>query len=102
MIGGARRSALAEENEEKLIDLVLNEMKDIMEIGDQPDFAKVYTHRKGIPQYPPGHENRLQLIDEKVNKIKRLYITGNAYRGIGVNDCIENSYKLAERVVKEI
>ena len=102
MLGGARRSALAEENEEKLIDLVLNEMKDIMEIGDQPDFAKVYTHRKGIPQYPPGHENRLQLIDEKVNKIKRLYITGNAYRGIGVNDCIENSYKLAERVVKEI
>jgi oxygen-dependent protoporphyrinogen oxidase len=102
MLGGARRSALAEENEEKLIDLVLNEMKDIMEIGDQPDFAKVYTHRKGIPQYPPGHENRLQLIDEKVNKIKGLYITGNAYRGIGVNDCIENSYKLAERVVKEI
>jgi oxygen-dependent protoporphyrinogen oxidase len=102
MLGGARRSALAEENEEKLINLVMDELKDIMEISAQPDFAKVYTHRKGIPQYPTGHEERLKRIEDYVRKINRLYITGNAYRGIGVNDCIENSYKLAERMVKEI
>lgn len=102
MLGGARRSALAEENEEKLINLVMEELQDIMEISAQPDFARVYTHRKGIPQYPAGHENRLQLIDNIINKISKLYITGNAYHGIGVNDCIENSYKLAETIVKGI
>lgn len=102
MLGGARRSDLAEQNEDKLVGLVTDELKDIMGINVQPDFARVYTHKKGIPQYSLGHEKRLDAIDENINKFKGLYITGNAYRGIGVNDCIENSHKLAEKIVKKI
>jgi oxygen-dependent protoporphyrinogen oxidase len=82
--------------------LVIDELKVIMGIDVQPDFAKVYTHRKGIPQYSLGHEQRLGTIDKYISKFNKLYITGNAYRGIGVNDCIENSYKLAEKIVQDI
>jgi protoporphyrinogen/coproporphyrinogen III oxidase len=102
MLGGARRSELAEIGEEKLIDLVMGELKDIMEINTPPDFAKVYTHKKGIPQYFPGHENKIKVADDIVNRFKGFYLTGNAYRGIGVNDCIENSAKLAERMLQGI
>jgi len=102
MLGGARMSELARQDENKLIDLVMDELRDIMGINVRPDFAKVYTHAKGIPQYSVGHEKRLDTIDKIISKINRFYITGNAYRGIGVNDCIENSYKLAERIVQEI
>lgn len=102
MLGGVRRSDLALENEDKLINLVMGELKDIMGIDVQPDFARVYTHQKGIPQYSLGHQKILETIDNIISKFNGLYITGNAYRGIGVNDCIENSYKLAERIVKEI
>jgi protoporphyrinogen/coproporphyrinogen III oxidase len=102
MLGGARRSELAESGDEKLMDLVRGELKDIMEINAAPDFAKVYTHPKGIPQYFLGHESKLRVIDDIVNRFKGLYLTGNAYRGIGVNDCIENSAKLAERIVQGI
>jgi len=72
-----------------------------MDIQAQPDFAKVYTHEKGIPQYLLGHGKRLEVIDTIVSSHKGFYITGNSYRGIGVNDCIENSYKLAERILHE-
>jgi oxygen-dependent protoporphyrinogen oxidase len=102
MLGGARRSDLALERKENLINLVIDELKVIMGIDVQPDFAKVYTHRKGIPQYALGHEQRLGTIDKYISKFNKLYITGNAYRGIGVNDCIENSYKLAEKIVQDI
>ena len=102
MLGGVRRSELAEQDEQKQIQLVMDELKDIMGINVQPDFAKVYIHKKGIPQYFPGHEKRLDTINRTLDRFKRMYITGNAYRGIGVNDCIENSDKLAERVVQEI
>jgi len=102
MLGGVRMSELALQDENKLINLVMDELKDIMGLTVQPDFTKVYIHKKGIPQYSLGHEKKLETITGIYNKFKGFYITGNAYRGIGVNDCIENSYKLAERIVKEL
>lgn len=102
MLGGARRSNLALESEQKLIALVTGELKDIMGITVQPDFAKVYTHKRGIPQYFLGHDQKTDLIAGMCNKYKGFYVAGNAYGGIGVNDCIENSSKLAERILQEI
>lgn len=102
MIGGARKQELALMPEGRIIDLVTSELKDIMGIAVNPDFVKVYTHKRGIPQYLGGHGERLEMIDAVISKFKGFYITGNAYRGIGVNDCIDNSYKLAERIVQEI
>ena len=102
MLGGVKMSDLALQDENRLADVVMAELRDIMGITAQPDFVKVYTHKQGIPQYPLGHQQRLATIDKMTSNFKRLYITGNAYRGIGVNDCIENSYTLAERIVQEI
>jgi oxygen-dependent protoporphyrinogen oxidase len=102
MLGGARRSDLALESKNKLVDIVTGELRNIMDITAAPDFARVYTHEKGIPQYFLGHEQRVAEMEELCKNFKGFYITGNAYRGIGVNDCIENSYKLAERIVQEI
>jgi len=101
MVGGARMSDLAMEPDDVLVQIVLEELRDIMGVKAAPDFMRVYRHEKGIPQYFPGHEKRLESVFEKASKYKGFYLTGNAYRGIGVNDCIENSYNLAERVMKE-
>ena len=94
-------SDLAMESDEVLIKVVTSELHDIMRVRATPDFVKIYRHEKGIPQYAVGHEKRLGSIQEKSNNFKGFYLTGNAYQGIGVNDCIENSYKLAERIIKE-
>jgi oxygen-dependent protoporphyrinogen oxidase len=102
MLGGARRSDLALEHEDKLITLVMDELRGIMGISAQPDLAKVYTHRQGIPQYFLGHDQKTEQIEKISNNYKGFYVTGNAYRGIGVNDCIENSHKLAQRILQEI
>jgi oxygen-dependent protoporphyrinogen oxidase len=102
MLGGMRRSELSLQDEDKQVHLVMDELNHIMGIKVQPDFARVYIHKRGIPQYFPGHERKLDTIDGIVGRFKGLYLTGNAYRGIGVNDCIENSYKLAEKIVQEI
>jgi oxygen-dependent protoporphyrinogen oxidase len=101
MLGGVRKSDLAFQDEDKQINLVMGELKAIMDIDVQPDFAKIFVHKKGIPQYSLGHERRLEAIDESLRKFKRLYIAGNAYRGIGVNDCIENSQKMAGRIIND-
>ena len=102
MLGGVRNSELALKGAEVVTNVVMEELKDVMGVDAEPDFAKVYTHVKGIPQYSPGHGRRLAKIDEIAGRLQGLYITGNAYRGIGVNDCVENSYKLAEKIIDNI
>ncbi|MCX5719685.1 MAG: protoporphyrinogen oxidase [Nitrospirae bacterium] len=98
MMGGARASELAMQDENRLITMVMDELKSIMGIKVQPDFVKVYRHEKGIPQYSVGHLKRLETIEGIAGRHAGLYLTGNSYRGIGVNDCIENSYKLSEQI----
>lgn len=98
MVGGARASRLADAEESKIADTVLSELRDVAGIRAGPDFLRVYRHDKAIPQYTVGHSERARQAEELTEKFKGLYVTGNALRGIGVNDCIENSYKLAERI----
>ncbi len=102
MLGGARMSELAEQDEEKQINLVMDELNKIMNIKADPDLRKVFIHKKGIPQYFINHDSKLEKIDRILKNFKGFYITGNAFKGIGVNDCIENSSKLAERIIKDI
>ncbi len=100
MVGGARASALARESDPKLIASVRSEVADIMGIKADPDFVRIYRHEMAIPQYTVGHFDRMTEIDQILTKYRNLHITGNAYRGIGVNDCIENSWKLAEKIAE--
>lgn len=99
MVGGARMEELALQTDSKLKDMVIKEIKETMGIGVLPDFVKIYRHERSIPQYNIGHSKRLKAIEEMLLKHNDLYLTGNAYYGISVNDCIENSYKLAEKII---
>ncbi len=101
MVGGARASSIAMLEDGKLLDTVMAELGDIAGIRAEPDFVRLYRHEQAIPQYAVGHPGRLGALDEALNKHRGLYITGNALRGIGFNDCIENSYKLAIRILEE-
>lgn len=98
MVGGARASAMGMQTKGRLMDIVAEELSGIMGIKERPDFVRIYSHEKAIPQYNTGHQKKLRNIKDLLLKYKGLYITGNAYRGISVNDCIENSYMLATSI----
>jgi oxygen-dependent protoporphyrinogen oxidase len=100
MVGGMRRPELALMDRDKLIGIVQKELYDIMGIREEPDFVSYYFHEKAIPQYMRDHPRWLSSIETIRSRYRGLYITGNAYRGIGVNDCIENSYKLAQEILR--
>jgi oxygen-dependent protoporphyrinogen oxidase len=101
MIGGARASDLAMEQEPRLIEIIRKELADIIGITAEPDFVRIYRHEMAIPQYTVGHVERLKNIDAALGRHQGLFLTGNAYRGVSVNDCIENSAKLAEKIIEE-
>jgi protoporphyrinogen/coproporphyrinogen III oxidase len=98
MVGGARAEELALLDDEKLISLVRDELADIIGLNEEPDFLRIYRYEKAIPQYELGHYRKLEALDAASAAHKGFYLTGNAYRGVAVNDCIANSVKLAEEI----
>ena len=98
MIGGAQFPEMAECSPNQLQDIVLAELQAILGLRGDPTMAKVYQWPKAIPQYLVGHGSKLNAIEKSLASHAGLYLTGNAYRGIGMNDCIANAYQLADKI----
>jgi oxygen-dependent protoporphyrinogen oxidase len=98
MVGGARAPEMALLDDERLLGTVMGELAPILGIRSDPDLVRLFRWERAIPQYNLGHQERLRKLDEATTRHGGFYLTGNSYRGIGVNDCIENSYKLAEQI----
>jgi oxygen-dependent protoporphyrinogen oxidase len=99
MIGGARDPDVLEMDDPTLTALVLGEIAKTMGNPGSPSFARIFRHRCGIPQYTIGHAERLQCMDAHLVRHPGLFITGNAYLGIGVNDCARNAWPVARQVM---
>jgi oxygen-dependent protoporphyrinogen oxidase len=98
MIGGARDPDVLELDDQQLTLLVRQEIERIHGIEGSPGFVRVFRHRRAIPQYQIGHRRRLDRIQTRLSHHPGLVITGNAYLGIGVNDCVRNAWPAAEQV----
>ncbi len=88
MIGGARRPDLADLPDDTQVEMAMNELKDIMRVDSEPDFIKVFRHEQAIPQYKTGHAEKMEIIKERLKKMPGVFTAGNAYKGVGFNDCI--------------
>ncbi|MGO9380386.1 MAG: protoporphyrinogen oxidase [Dissulfurispiraceae bacterium] len=102
MVGGARAERLAMLDDEKLISTVRDELAAILGLTADPDFMRIFRWEKAIPQYLLGHYRKLETLDAASAKHKNFYLTGNAYRGVAVNDCIANSFNLAEVIINRV
>ncbi len=101
-VGGALQEDLAEQNEDTIKDMVLKELKDIMGISGNPLFCDVFQYKKGNAQYMVGHQKLVGSIYQELEKFPGLYLSGSAYEGTGVPDCILNGTKVAEKVLDYI
>jgi len=95
MVGGARNPDLARLADEQLIDLVRSDLSDILGLKAEPDFIRIFRHEKAIPQYVVGHADRLKSINQKLQHHPGLILTGNAFKGVSLNDCVVNAGKVA-------
>jgi len=100
MIGGAQSPELALLDDNKLVSAVFDELKPMLSIKTEPDMIRIYRWDKAIPQYVSGHGERLKTIDERLRSLPGLYLAGNSYRGVGMNDCIENGYRIAGTIME--
>ncbi|MEK7846804.1 MAG: protoporphyrinogen oxidase, partial [Nitrospinota bacterium] len=85
---------------EDMIKMVKGELKDIMGIDADPILARLYRWKKAMPQYTIGHDERLTILNRMLSKEHGLFLTGSAYRGIGISGCINDADLTADAVIK--
>ena len=95
-LGGARRPEVVAKDEDALAALAREELKAMTGLTATPELTEVVRWPRGIPQYTVGHLERLASMDERLKRWPGLHLTGNAYRGVGVNDCIRDATRLAD------
>ena len=101
MVGGARKPELALLPDDQLIDRVRSDLQDILGLDADPDFVRIFRHEKAIPQYVVGHAARLASIDECLQSHPGLVLTGNAFKGVSLNDCVVSAGKTAEALLPD-
>jgi len=99
MYGGAPDPEAMNLSDDALLDCMKRELHPLLQIQGKPSPVRIYRHPGGIPQYTLGHENRLRIIEEAEHAIPGLAVAGNAYRGIGLNDCVVSAHRATKKIL---
>ncbi|MFQ6059182.1 MAG: protoporphyrinogen oxidase [Anaerolineae bacterium] len=99
-IGGTRAEHLVELDDEAMVRMVQEELRAIMGVTAEPVLARVYRWEKASPQYEVGHLERVAALEAMCAPHPGLFLTGSAYRGVGIPDCIHDGALTAERVLR--
>jgi len=98
-VGGPGREELVELSDEELLALVRRELSEIMGLRARPVLTRIFRWRKGNPQYDVGHLDRVKEMYGLCATQPGLFITGSAFEGVGLPDCIRQARRTAERVL---
>lgn len=102
MCGGWHRGEMVEWDDERLLSAVRGELAAAMGLQAAPVFHEIVRWRQAIPQYHLGHLERVAGIEERTKRYPGLHLAGNAYRGVALNDCVEQAELMSERIAANL
>jgi oxygen-dependent protoporphyrinogen oxidase len=86
-------------SDEEIVGVVREELRQILSLQAEPQFARVYKWKSAMAQYGVGHLERLDRIERLRQSLPGLALAGNGYRGIGVPDCVRSGQQAAKHVL---
>ncbi len=101
MVGGGRQPELAGQPDTALVEMVRRELADLLGVEGAPEYVHIARHPKGIPEYPVGHHDTVRRLRSQLGGTG-LHLAGNAWDGIGVNDCVAAALPRARIILEEL
>jgi len=102
MMGGACFPEYIKLSDAEVESRVRSDLEKTMGIKTAPAFIRIFRHEKAIPQYIVGHGKRLEALSELLEKQPGLVLTGNSFRGIGLNDCVAAAHRGVEEALHSL
>ena len=101
-VGGAMQPELFALSDEEMVTLVRQELSDMLGVTGEPQFVHVARYERAMPQYHVGHLGRVERIEAGAATLPFLEIAGNAFRGVGLPDCVHSGEQAAERAMSGV
>jgi oxygen-dependent protoporphyrinogen oxidase len=92
-------SSLLDQDDAAIEAAVRADLRDLLGITTTPLFTTSSRHTQSMAQYNVGHLDRISAIESRLTRHAGLALAGNAYRGIGIPDCIRSGEQAAERLL---
>jgi len=97
-IGGARYPELASLPQDKLVEVVLADLRTLLGVRGKPTFVHTAFWPKAIPQYNVGYGKYRDLLNELEAKNPNLFFAGHYRDGVSLGDSMVSGVNIAERV----
>ena len=98
--GGSRSPQSMDLDDDALYAMVRRELDTLLGIRAEPLFQRIYRWRRSNPQYDVGHLERIAAIAAALPP--GIAVTGSAYRGVGIPDCVKQGQETAAQVAERI
>jgi oxygen-dependent protoporphyrinogen oxidase len=98
MCGGWHRAEVAGWDDARLLAAVRHDLHEAMGITADPVLHQITRWERAIPQYHLGHLDRVARIEQRAARHPGLFLGGNAYHGVALNDCTEEGERLAAAI----
>lgn len=97
-LGGTQDPRAMDLADEEVLTEIEADLAAALGIRGEAVFRHLTRWPHAIPQYPVGHLDRVDTIDEMLAPFPGLHLCGNWRGGISVADCVRNGEALAERI----
>lgn len=87
-------------SDDDLKTIARQELKDILGLDMEPQFACAFRWATGLPQYETGHLERAAEIESQLPKLPGLHLIGNSLYGVGIPDCVKSARIAVEKIAK--
>jgi oxygen-dependent protoporphyrinogen oxidase len=78
--------------------MVAGEQRALLGCPAAPEFSRVTRWERAIPQYAPGHLQRMERLARAEADLPGLFFCANYRGGISVGDCVKSAHAMAARV----
>lgn len=95
-VGGALQPDMFALDEERMVNAVRRDLRDLLGVEAPPLFAHVEKWPRSMAQYHLGHSARVARIRDLTGRLPALALCGNAYEGAGLPDCVRGGEAAAD------
>jgi oxygen-dependent protoporphyrinogen oxidase len=102
ILGGAHDPGIISLEVDELHATAVADHARVMGVHGKPEMRTEFRFRRGIAQYTVGHLERVSRSELLEDGLPGLYFTGASYRGVSINGCAKDAFRVAELLVDRL